>query len=121
MPATLITSRSLVVDEEPTFRKGLAALAGSLGHDVDTAATVAEALAKLAFRPSRVLLDLNLPDGLGTTVLERIRAERLPIRVAVVSGTSDAALLAEVERLGADAVFPKPPDLDALTEWLQAG
>lgn len=109
------------MDDEPVFRNGLATLARSLGHDVDTAATVAEALAKLASGPSRVLLDLNLPDGLGTTVLERIRVERLPIRVAVVSGTGDAALLAEVERLGADAVFPKPPDLDALTEWLQNG
>ena len=121
MTATLTATRSLIGDDEPTFRKGLATRAESLGHDVDTAAAVAEALAKLPSSPSRALRDLNLPDGLGTAVLERIRAERLPIKVAVVSGTSDAALLSDVERLGADAVFPKPPDLDALTEWLQAG
>ena len=121
MPATSTSPRSLIVDDDPTLRKGLATLAQALGHRADTAASVTEALAKLPSHPSRVLLDLNLPDGLGTTVLERIRSERLPIRVAVVSGTSDTALLAEVERLGADAVFPKPPDLDALTEWLQAG
>jgi DNA-binding NarL/FixJ family response regulator len=55
-----------------------------------------------------VLLDLNLPDGLGTAVLAQIRGEHLSVKVAVISGTSDDALLSEVERLGADGARTTP-------------
>ena len=112
--------RSLIVEDDPWLRSGMTALVKTLGQEPDTAATVAEALTKLNSKPSRVLLDLNLPDGLGTKVLERIRAEHMPIKVAVISGTQDAALLLAVKRLGADVVFTKPADWDAVIQWLTA-
>jgi DNA-binding response OmpR family regulator len=120
MPTETMVIRSLIVEDDPWLLGGMVALIKTLGQEPDTAATVAEALAKLNSKPSHVLLDLKLPDGLGTEVLERIRAEQMPIRVAVISGTQDAALLWAVERLGADVVFIKPPDWDTVVNWLTA-
>ena len=119
MPALAEPRRILVVDDHQPTRKALAMIARQVGYHVDDVATVSEAVEKLPAQPAIILLDLNLPDGLGTTILARIRGDGLPVKVAVVSGTNDASLLAEVARLKPDAVFPKPPDITALMEWLQ--
>ena len=110
----------LIVEDDPSFRAGLAALVGMHGHATATAGTIAEALDRLASNPTHLLLDMNLPDGVGTTVLRRVRDERLPIKVAVVSGSGDDALMAEARSLRPDALFRKPPDWDALVNWLAA-
>ena len=89
------------------------------GHNAWGAASVAEAALQLeAAVPTHVLLDLNLTDGTGNDVLRRIRARALEIRVAIVSGSSDAALADEARALGVEAMFRKPPDWDKLLEWV---
>ena len=108
----------LVIEDDPMVRKGMAMLIGTYGHAVLTAGTVAEGLQRLAEGPTHALLDMNLPDGFGTTILRHVRAERLPVRVAVLSGSGDAALMAEARSLGPDAVFRKPADLDAVMAWI---
>jgi DNA-binding response OmpR family regulator len=110
----------LVFDDDPSLRAGLAALVGMQGHGVVTAETVEEGMAKLGTGPSHLLLDLNLPDGHGTAILRHVRANHLPVKVAVLSGTTDDGLLAEVADLHPEAVFRKPPDWAALTEWVAA-
>ena len=111
-------SAVLIIDDDRSIRSGLAFLAEAHGHTPATAATVGEGLEKLGANPTHLLLDLNLPDGTGTAVLRHVRAANLPVRVAVVSGSGDAELMAEVDALRPDAVFPKPPDLDALIDWI---
>ena len=111
-------SSVLIIDDDRSIRTGLAFLAEAHGHAPATAATVEEGMDKLAARPTHLLLDLNLPDGPGTDILRHVRAAGLPVRVAVVSGSGDPRLLAEVDALGPDAVFLKPPDLDALMAWI---
>ena len=111
-------SSVLIVDDDRSIRSGLALLVEAHGHVPTTAATVQEGLEKLGANPTHLLLDLNLPDGTGTAVLRHVRAADLPVRVAVVSGSGDPRLMAEVDALRPDAVFPKPPDLDALVEWI---
>jgi DNA-binding response OmpR family regulator len=109
----------LVVEDDGAIRKGLAALLGIRGHRVTAAANVAEALAHLdGSTPTHLLLDLNLPDGPGTDVLRRIRAEALPVRVALLTGASDTALIDEARALTVEAVFIKPPDWDKLLDWV---
>jgi CheY-like chemotaxis protein len=90
------------------------------GHDPITAATVNEALASLegAGAPSHLLLDMNLPDGFGTTVLRRIRTAKLPIKVAVLSGSLDNRLIDEARSLEPDALFTKPPNWDKVLDWI---
>ncbi|HSC84324.1 MAG TPA: ATP-binding protein, partial [Pseudomonas sp.] len=66
--------------------------------------------------PALVLLDLDLPDGSGLEVLERMRGEpRLAgVPVLVVSAAADEAILAEARRKGAQACMIKPVDLQRL-------
>lgn len=111
----------LVVEDDAQLRNGLVALLAIGGHRTLAAATVAEAASHLdAAAPTHLLLDLNLPDGPGTHVLRRIRAERLPVLVALVTGAIDDALTEEARELGVDAVFVKPPDWDKLLDWVAA-
>ena len=110
--------RVLVVDDDPVLRTGLSKLVQMQGHEAITAATVTEGVAKLGSGPTHVLLDMNLPDGRGTTVLHHIRTKNLPIKVAVLSGSLDVSLLADAEALRPDAVFRKPPEWGAVLDWI---
>jgi CheY-like chemotaxis protein len=71
---------------------------------VTAAATLAEAMERLADEPDAVLLDLMLPDGSGAQVLRHIREHGLSARVAVTTGTSDEHMLREVKGLKPDAI-----------------
>ena len=109
----------LVVEDDAPIRKGMVGLLRLGGYGAVAAATVAEAGAHLdAATPTHLLLDLNLPDGAGSVILRRIRSQALPVRVAIVTGASDAGLLEEARALGVDAVFIKPPDWDEVLDWI---
>ena len=119
LPATSKTL-VLVVEDHPALRRGLEKLVVSAGHAVQAAATIGEAMAMLdASCPTCVILDLNLSDGVGTIILERIRREGTPARVVVLSATNDGSLLEFVRSLSPDAVFQKPAHFDQLCEWLK--
>jgi DNA-binding response OmpR family regulator len=115
-----VGSLVLIVEDNVMARHALNTLIRRAGHATITAATVREALERLGAGPSHVVLDMNLPDGLGTTVLRRIRAGRLPMKVAVLSACVDRAVMSEAASLLPDAVFAKPINIDVLLNWLVA-
>ena len=120
MPAQSSPPRSiLVVEDDRTAREALVHLLGHLGYHPMGAATVAGGLALLDGQVCAIL-DLNLPDGYGTTILQRIRAENRAIRVAVTTGTTDDDLLTEAMVSGPDILLRKPLDVNALMAWLEA-
>jgi len=103
--------RLLVVDDDYYTRHALHALFGRRVWAVELAATVAEGLAMLDDAPRCIILDLNLPDGGGETILREVR-RRLPgTVVAVCSGCQDPAQLAEVRRLRPELLLCKPVDV----------
>jgi DNA-binding NarL/FixJ family response regulator len=55
-----------------------------------------------------------LPDAGGENVLRKIRAEGMPTRVTVCTGTLDPERLQELEELAPDALFLKPVSLAEL-------
>jgi DNA-binding response OmpR family regulator len=109
----------LIVEDNDGARSALVGLGRHFGFEVSTAASVREALAQLDGHAA-VLLDLNLPDGLGTDVLAVMRSTGHPARVAVWTARDDPETMREVQALRPDAVFIKPKGLDALLAWLQA-
>jgi len=104
----------LVEDDELTCSLMRNIFAGT-GLEIVEAHTLAEALDLLNSRPDYLILDCTLPDGNGVEVLERVRADRLPTRVAVVSGWTD---LKTVEGLRPDAVVRKPVNIEELMRAL---
>jgi len=84
-----------------------------MGWHVTTAKSVAEGLATVEAEPEPccLILDLDLPDGRGEGVLERVRAKGMKTRVAVCTGSMDAARLTKVADLKPDALLTKPVTL----------
>ncbi len=114
------THRVLIVeDHEPTrnilrmifLRKGWATLeAGTLAEGLDFLAREP--------RPDCVLLDLDLPDGRGEAVLERVRRDRLSIRVAVCTGNGDRVRWDAVQQYQPEAIVQKPVNLAEVCQAL---
>ena len=110
--------RTLIVEDDRVSRRAMELLIAALGHETRSAATVAEALEQLAgWAPDCLVLDLMLPDGLGTAVLQRVRAAGLPVRVAVATG-AHGPLVDEAEALRPDVLLRKPMDPARLAAWL---
>ena len=101
--------RVLLVDDDPAFRRVMAAELTRRGYTVAAVSSGGEALAQAPeFRADVTLLDLRLPDMDGIQVLERLR-ERSPSGGVVVltgHGTIDTAIRAT--RLGAYDYLEKP-------------
>jgi DNA-binding NtrC family response regulator len=114
-----MTRSVLVVEDDDSIRSGMMALLRMAGHGAAAAAGVAEAMSHLdAAAPTHLLLDLNLPDGPGTRILQSVRERGLSTLVALVTGASDTDLFEEARAIGVDAVFIKPPDWDKLLAWV---
>lgn len=107
----MATNRLLVVDDDSATRWALRAIFSRQGWDVIVAETVAEGLKALEQAPRCVILDLNLPDGDGETILLAIRSRGLETPVAVCSGTTDPARVAAVMALRPEVLLAKPYDL----------
>lgn len=115
-------TRVLLVEDERISRDALHRLLALSGYDVTSVGTVAAALGWLdGHACDCVIIDLMLPDGRGTAILERLRAAGAAARVAIATGTDDPALLAEARRLKPDGFFEKPISLAKLTAWLDNG
>lgn len=108
----------LIVEDDQKTRDALMLILSRLGYHAVGAGTVAEGLAQLDGQHGAIL-DLNLPDGLGTVILHRIRSENRPMRVAIASATSDDDLWSEAKNGGADILLRKPFDVNMLLAWLE--
>jgi DNA-binding response OmpR family regulator len=109
---------TLIVEDDPDSFEWIRRRIKRFGFEAEWARTLAEGIEKLGDNPRCVILDLSLPDGNGAEVIRYIRANKLPIKVAVVSGTSDASLLSDAAVLQPEAFFTKPVDAIELIAWL---
>ena len=104
----------LVVEDESLLRRQLAANLERIGAEVATADTLAASRQRLrAGQFDFVLLDVNLPDGLGTDLL---REKVFPPATAVIVMTANGGVTSAVEamRLGATDYLVKPFDAGEL-------
>jgi DNA-binding response OmpR family regulator len=108
-----------VVEDDKAARKAIRFILKTNGFAVTEAGTVAEAMGALAQSPDWVLLDLMLPDGCGTDVLRKLRAEGPPSRVCVITGCGPQKL-EEVRALGPDLILKKPLDVEGLLAALNS-
>ncbi|MGV0624663.1 response regulator [Mycolicibacter minnesotensis] len=115
-----MTTRVLVVDDEPQILRALKINLSVRGYEVVTAATGAGALRAAAEqRPDVVILDLGLPDISGIEVLAGLRGW-LTAPVIVLSARTDSADKVEALDAGADDYVTKPFGMDEFLARLRA-
>ncbi len=94
----------LIVDDQKDLGTALERLLRYSGHEAVSVTGGAEALAMLHLRkPSLVVLDVNMPDMDGLTVLRTIKEhdELKSVPVAMYSADTQPATQEEAKRLGA--------------------
>ncbi len=114
--------RVLMADDHAIFRDGVRKLL----EDEDDISIVGEAangnecvhmMAKV--RPDILLLDLNMPDKGGLTVLEELNFDSLPTQVIVLTATEDDREAVRAMRLGARGIVLKQSASDLLVKSIR--
>jgi len=101
--------RVLIIDDERPVLMTLEALLSRRGYDVDTAGTASQGLKLLKSNsPSLILLDLQLPDGNGMEMLDRIKAELPEIPVIILTAHDSLHNAIESIKRGAFHFISKP-------------
>lgn len=105
------TQRVLIVEDEPTVRAFVAEAVSGFGYAADEAATAAEALMKLRAAQGRydaVMLDAELPDKKGDTLVAEMRALYANMPILIASGEHAANLADQFADDRCIGVLPKP-------------
>ena len=94
----------LIVDDQKDAGSGLERLLRYAGHESVSVTAAAEALAMLHIRkPSLLVLDVNMPEMDGLTLLQTIKQhqELMGVRVLMYSADTHPETMVEAKRLGA--------------------
>ncbi|MBK5255674.1 MAG: response regulator, partial [Vicinamibacteria bacterium] len=104
------TPRALMVDDDPAFLEGLAELVRRESFMVATASNLKQARAEIEANPPDILLvDLNLPDGSGLSLIEAFEATSRP-EVVLITGSASVETAVHALRLGVADYLTKPVD-----------
>ena len=107
----------LLVEDDETARSFLAPMLQDKGYEVHEAATLAAAhLAVDRGEADIIVLDVQLPDGYGPSLLERVSRDLPSMPVIVVTGYGDIDMAVEAMKLGAMDFIPKPVNMKRLLQ-----
>jgi two-component system KDP operon response regulator KdpE len=113
-------ARILVVEDDPSLRRSLAATLKAAGYRAVEAGGVAEAQrARAHHKPDLILLDLGLPDGDGVDFVAVLRRDALT-PVVVLSARGAEAMKVKALDAGADDYVTKPFGVDELLARIRA-
>lgn len=116
----------VLVEDEPAHQRWLAQCVARLrgARVIGRARSLTEALALVTNpatpMPDLLLLDLELPDGMGLDLLPQVRRWWPTTRVLALSRTSDQRLVVQALRQGVQGYLVKDGDATAVTEAMQA-
>jgi DNA-binding NtrC family response regulator len=103
----------LIVDDDPSIRKVLAAILEEKGYKVDTAETGKIAIQKTKTKfYNLALLDIRLPDMEGTELLTHMKQTTPPMIKIMVTGYPSIQNAVEALNKGANAFIIKPLNID---------
>ena len=115
-----MTFRAYIVEDSSTIRQNLIETLKELAQVEPVGTTESEHEAKrwLAANPwDLVVIDLFLREGSGMNVLEACRQRQPAQKVVVLSNHSSRDVRWRCQQLGADAVFDKSTELEALVDY----
>ena len=111
----------LVVEDDTSLAMGLAAALQEAGYQVRVASTGPEGLqVAIEQRPDLILLDLMLPGMSGFELCKRVRDQRLPTKVIMLTSRSEENDRVFGLELGADDYVTKPFSLRELLARIRA-
>jgi len=115
-------TRILLADDHPMIRTALEVLLRDTEFEiVGTAGTGEAALIEInRLSPDILLLDLQMPGGSGMDVLRRIRAEKTPLRVVLLTAAIDDLSLLEAKALKVQGIVLKNSDPAYLLDCLDS-
>ena len=108
------TPRVLIVDDEASVRKVMAAVLTQVGVSCETAASAEEALRVLeTCEMDAVISDLQMPGMSGMDLLAKVRQSYPQTVFLMVTGVDDTRVGIQAMRQGADDYIVKPQQVDA--------
>ena len=114
-------ARVLIAEDDKGVRESLARVLSFEGYDVISTSDGAEALEAIAAStPDVLVLDVNMPYVDGLTVCRRVRAQRLPVTILVLTARHEVSDRVAGLDAGADDYLVKPFALDELLAGLRA-
>jgi len=113
--------RILLVDDHPMIRTALEVLLRDTGFEIVGMAGTGEAALREVERlkPDILLLDLQMPAGSGMDVLRRLRANRSPSRIVLLTAAIEDAALLEAKSLNVEGIVLKNADPAFLLDCLE--
>jgi len=109
-----VTLRVLIVDDEASVRKVMAAVLAQLGFICETASSGEEAIRILeTHRVDAVISDLQMPGISGMELLAKVRQSYPQMIFLMVTGVDDIRVGIQAMRQGADDYLVKPLQVDA--------
>jgi two-component system, NtrC family, nitrogen regulation response regulator GlnG len=115
-------AKILLVDDDAAIRMVVTEALRRDGHDVRSAATVAEQVSMLEqFVPDVLITDVMLPDGNGLDLVPTILKKRPDLPVIVLSAQNTLTTAVRATEQGAFEYLPKPFDLDELCRAVRDG
>jgi two-component system, NtrC family, response regulator PilR len=116
-----MSSRALVVDDEPDIRELLGITLERMHIEVTAASDCAGAIKELrAGKFDLCLTDMKLPDGDGLSIVQWIQQHRPQLPVAVITAHGNVETAVRALKLGAFDFISKPLDLSALRKLISA-
>ncbi len=104
----------LIVDDDESIRKTLAAILEEKGYHVETADTGRTGIAKSKTKfYNLALLDIRLPDMEGTQLLNQLRHNVPEMAKIIITGYPSLQNAVEALNQGADAYIIKPLNIDS--------
>ncbi len=101
--------RLMIVDDELIVRESLLYWFKKYGHEIDTAASGAEALEKIEQKPFHLLfVDIKMPGMDGLELLERVKKEYPDTLVVIITAHGSIESAARAMRAGASDYLMKP-------------
>lgn len=115
-------TRVIIVEDDDFLRDHVAGiLSASADMDVvGTAATMAAGMVLVDRAPDLAILDLGLPDGSGTAIIDAIRRQQPRCRLLVFTIFEDRASVLNTLRAGADGYILKDSGADQLLAHIRA-
>lgn len=110
-----MSGKILVIDDDPTFNSVLVRALTRRGFGAIGALSAAAALDQAAAeRPESVVLDLNLGEVSGLTLIRPLLEINAACRIVVLTGYASIATAVDAIKLGAQQYLAKPVEVEAV-------